>query len=140
MADPIQNGPLAEPQYPQPEDPSSQEATSSTPTPESSSEPSRTSEMPSLDYVKMVQAAAKNILPILMKEYQTVATTGGSFFDMSCFGICIQTIAELGDKAEQIEKQLTGLVVAENPGLVGPDGNPISRQARRQIERKKGKV
>jgi hypothetical protein len=65
---------------------------------------------------------------------------GGNLFDYSCFGIALHTIAELVENAEQIEKQMTGLVVAQNPGLVDAHGNPISRQAKRQIERKKGKV
>jgi hypothetical protein len=48
----------------------------------------------------------------------------------------LQTLAQVGESAEQIEQQITGLVVAQNPKLVGPDGQPISRQARRQIKRK----
>lgn len=75
-------------------------------------------------------------MPILAKEMQTIQTMGGSLFDYSCFGIALQAIAELGEKAEQVEQQMTGLVVAQNPKLVGPDGQPISRQARRQLERK----
>jgi hypothetical protein len=76
------------------------------------------------------------MLPIIQREMATIQGNGGSLFDYSCFGITLQTLAQLGESAEQIEQQITGLVVAQNPKLVGPDGQPISRQARRQIKRK----
>lgn len=75
-----------------------------------------------------------------MNEAQTIQSSNGNLFDFNCFGIAIQVVTELISNAEAIEKQMTGLVVAQNPGLVGADGQPISRQAKRQIERKKGKM
>jgi hypothetical protein len=92
--------------------------------------------MPSLDYIRIVQAASRNMVPILQREMATIQQNGGSLFDFGCFAIALQTITQLGESAEQIEQKMVGLVVAQNPGLVGPDGQPISRQARRQIKRK----
>lgn len=56
---------------------------------------------------------------------------------MSAHGvITFYTLRDIMTAIAEQDARATGLVVAENPGLVGPDGQPVSRQARRQIERK----
>lgn len=50
--------------------------------------------------------------------------------------ITLATLGNLYDAAMDEQRRRTGLVVAQTPGLVGPDGEPVSRQARRYIERK----
>jgi hypothetical protein len=80
------------------------------------------------------------MVPILQREMSTIQQNGGSLFDFGCFAISLQTITQLGESASQIEQQLVGLVVQNNPGLVGPDGQPISRQAARQIKRRVDKI
>lgn len=44
-------------------------------------------------------------------------------------------LKEIHELAVAEEQQLLNLVIAKNPGLVDQDGNPLSRPARRKIER-----
>jgi hypothetical protein len=52
----------------------------------------------------------------------------------------MQVMGELKTRAEQIEKQANDLIIAQNPKLVDVDGNPLSRPARRKIEKESEKV
>jgi hypothetical protein len=86
-------------------------------------------------YRKLVIEACQTMLPVLNLEFQTMSQQGASPFDQACFIIAMQVIGELNNRAETLEKQALDLVVANNPGLVDPNGNPISRPARRKIAR-----
>jgi hypothetical protein len=72
---------------------------------------------------------------ILNLELQTVAQSGGTAFDQACFIVAMQVVAELHARATALENQAHNLVIAQNPGLVDANGNPLSRPARRRIEK-----
>jgi hypothetical protein len=88
------------------------------------------------EYRRHVLGTASNMLSILGLEFQTLQQQASNPFDQACFVIALQVVGELKTRAEQLEKQATELVVAKNPGLVDQDGNPLSRPARRKIQKK----
>ncbi len=64
-----------------------------------------------------------------------MAQAGADQFDQACFIVALQVVGELLTRAEQMEKESLNLVITQNPELVGPDGEPLSRPARRKIEK-----
>jgi hypothetical protein len=84
-------------------------------------------------YRKLVIESCKMTQQVLQLEFQMMVQNGASPFDQACFIIAMQVVGELQTRAETLEKQALDLVVAANPGLVDPNGNPISRPARRKI-------
>ncbi len=98
------------------------------------------------EYRKHVLETTKNMLEILQLETQVLQMKQESGelqinpVQYAHLLISSNLCLELHHLAEEAEKQATGIVTAENPGLVDQDGNPLSRPARRKIEKEANKV
>ncbi len=73
---------------------------------------------------------------ILSLELDTVAKQEGTPFDQACFVIALQVIAELGIRAEQLEKHAYDLAMSQSPDLVDRDGKPLSKPSGKKIQKK----
>jgi hypothetical protein len=83
----------------------------------------------------MVIHTSQQMSGILQVELMTMVQAGADQFDQACFVVALQVIHELTQRAEQMEREALNIVVEQHPGLVGANGEPLSRPARRKIEK-----
>jgi hypothetical protein len=88
------------------------------------------------EYRKLVIETTSQMLGILNLEMQMLEA--GQKLDpltMSHILISSHTLSQMQAGAVRMEQEATNLSIVQNPTLVDQDGNPLSRPARRQIEK-----
>jgi hypothetical protein len=98
------------------------------------------------DYRKHVLVTTQHMLEILQLETQVLQMkqeAGELVIDPIQYAhllISSQLCSNLHQLAAEAEKQATDLTIVEHPKLVDQDGNPLSRPARRKIEKEANKI
>jgi hypothetical protein len=91
--------------------------------------------IPPGEYRKLVIEACQKIGPILASELRNMVESGMPPLETSAMQMALIVVGNLQQSAEFLDQQAMDLTIAKNPGLVDPEGNPLSSRAKRRLEK-----
>ena len=98
-----------------------------------------TSPQPSIlspgEYRQKVISACQQMAPILQSELGHMVESEVPALEVAAMQMALIVTVNLQAAAETLEQQAMNLTIAKNPGLVDPEGNPLSNRARRRLEK-----